>query len=84
VEDAELNCISAVNVDALFRVWPSDVRNVVRKGLKPLVSSPIELGSISNDTGWHWTLNNPYILTTNSDQKHDIYLILVLNGLLGE
>jgi len=43
VEDAELNCVSAMNVGVLFLVPLSDVRNAVPKDLKPSVSSPIEL-----------------------------------------
>jgi len=43
VEDAELNCVSAMNVGALFLGPLSDVRNAVPKDLKPSVSSPIEL-----------------------------------------
>jgi len=43
VEDAELNCVSAMSVGALFPGRLNDVRNAVLKGRKPSVSSPIEL-----------------------------------------
>ncbi len=65
MEDAEPNCFSAENVGALFPGRLSDVRNVALKDLKPSVSSPIEPMVISNHTGQHSTLSNPYILATD-------------------
>ena len=65
MEDVEPNCVSAMNVDALFHGPLSDVRNVALKDLKPSVSNPIEPMVISDHTGQHSTLNNPYILATD-------------------
>lgn len=43
MEDAELDCVSAMNVGALFLGRLSDVRNAAPKDPKPSASSPIEL-----------------------------------------
>ena len=65
MEDAELNCVSAMSVGALFPGRLNDVRNAVLKDPKPSVSSPIELVVIDNHTSQHSTLSNPYILATD-------------------